>query len=60
MFANLNHRVSSRSGGEEVEVTEERDTKLIADLTYEEFTQWVHHMHPDKASGSDGLNPAFF
>lgn len=33
---------------------------LVADISFEEFTQAVRQMHPDKASGPDGLNPAFF
>lgn len=33
---------------------------LTMDLTFSEFTQAVKSMHPDKASGPDGLNPAFF
>lgn len=33
---------------------------LVADFTYEEFSNAVKQMHPDKAFGSDGLNPTFF
>lgn len=29
-------------------------------MSYEEFRAAVKEMHPDKASGPDGLNPAFF
>lgn len=29
-------------------------------MSFEEFTEAVRQMHPDKASGPDGLNPAFF
>lgn len=33
---------------------------LTAEVTFEEFIKAVKQMHPDKASGPDGLNPAFF
>lgn len=33
---------------------------LTAELKFEEFTEAVRSMHPDKASGLNGLNPAFF
>lgn len=29
-------------------------------MTFEEFTIAMSQMHPDKASGPDGLNPAFY
>lgn len=32
----------------------------MAGITFDEFTRAVKQMHPDKASGPDGLNPAFF
>lgn len=41
-------------------VTDNQNAKLVADITYEEFTVVAKQMHPDKASGPDGLNPAFF
>lgn len=34
--------------------------ELVADVTFEEFSLAVNQMHPDKASGPDGLNPAFY
>lgn len=33
---------------------------IIVELTFKEFTQVVKSMHLDKASGPDGMNPAFF
>lgn len=33
---------------------------LVAELSFAEFTKAVRQMHPDKASGLDGLNPGFF
>lgn len=33
---------------------------LIAEVNFAEFTFTVRQMHPDKSSGPDGLNPAFF
>lgn len=40
--------------------TAEQNAQLVEDLTFEEFTIAIKQMHPDKASGPDGLNPAFF
>lgn len=34
--------------------------KLEGELSFEEFSLAVKQMHPDKASGPDKLNPAFF
>ncbi|KAL8093923.1 hypothetical protein AgCh_035703 [Apium graveolens] len=33
---------------------------MIGALSFEEFSVAVKSMHPDKASGQDGLNPAFY
>ena len=41
-------------------VTDSQNADLVAQLTFEEFTAAVKEMHPNKASGPDGLNPAFF
>lgn len=41
-------------------VSTEQNNKLVEEMTFEEFTAAVKQMHPDKASGPDGLNPAFF
>lgn len=41
-------------------VTSEQNSKLVEELNFDEFTLAVKQMHPDKASGPDGLNPAFF
>ncbi|KAL8110744.1 hypothetical protein AgCh_026472 [Apium graveolens] len=41
-------------------VTTSKNEDLVAELTFDEFTAAVKQMHPDKASGPDGLNPAFF
>lgn len=37
-----------------------QNDQLTADMTFEEFTVAMSQMHPDKASGPDGLNPAFY
>lgn len=34
--------------------------RLTADLTFEELILAIKQMHPDKGSGPDGFNPAFF
>lgn len=41
-------------------VTAAQNADLVAEVTFEEFTTAVKQMHPDMASGPDGLNPAFF
>ncbi|KAL8134789.1 hypothetical protein AgCh_009705 [Apium graveolens] len=41
-------------------VTDAQNRLLVADLSFAEFTAAVKQMHPDKSSGPDGLNPAFF
>lgn len=41
-------------------VTNEQNGNLVEDVTFEEFTIAVKQMHPDKGSGPDGLNLAFF
>lgn len=44
----------------DVQVTAEQNRELIDEISFEEFTAAIKSMHPDKASGPDGLNPAFF
>lgn len=41
-------------------ISEEQNLELIVEISFEEFTRAVKQMHPHKASGPDGLNPAFF
>lgn len=41
-------------------VTDSHNQMLVAELSYGEFIAAVKQMHPDKASGPDGLNSAFF
>ncbi|KAL8092290.1 hypothetical protein AgCh_034546 [Apium graveolens] len=41
-------------------MTDAHNQMLMAELPFVEFTNAVKQMHPDKASGPDGLNPAFF
>lgn len=57
------------AGSSEVEVEDmvsanvvftEQNGRLVVEMTYEEFTTAVKQMHPDKATGPDGLNPGFF
>lgn len=63
-FQNIFTRANSRcEGGGEVSprlVTAAQNANLCEDFTLEEFTRAISQMHPDKASGPDGLNPAFF
>lgn len=37
-------------------VTAEQNLKLIEEFTLEEYTTAIKQMHPDKASGPDGLS----
>lgn len=41
-------------------ISREQNDFLTSALVFEEFTEAINQMHPDKASGPDGLNPAFF
>lgn len=41
-------------------ISNDQNVGLIADLSLEEFSRAIKQMHPDKASGPDGLNPAFY
>ncbi|KAL8156575.1 hypothetical protein AgCh_001610 [Apium graveolens] len=41
-------------------ISNDQNVGLIADLSLEEFTRAIKQMHPDKAPGPDGLNPAFY
>lgn len=42
------------------QITETENEELIVEVTAEEVKEAVFSMHPDKSSGPDGLNPAFF
>lgn len=63
-FRNIFSEVNQdRSGVEDNDgacVTYEQNATLVANITPEEFTTVIKQMHPDTASGPDGLNPAFF
>lgn len=48
------HMISPRK------ITEDQNSMLIQELKFEEFLEVIKKMHPDKVSGPDGLNPAFF
>lgn len=41
-------------------ISETQNAALVEDFTIEESSTAIKQMHPDEASGSDGLNPAFF
>lgn len=41
-------------------ISEEQNRKLVEEVSFEEFSLAIKQMHPAKASGPDGLNPAFF
>lgn len=47
--------------GERVkQVDENENAELLMEITSAEVKEAVFAMHPDKACGPDGLNPAFF
>ncbi|KAL8105033.1 hypothetical protein AgCh_028992 [Apium graveolens] len=41
-------------------VSDMQNVQLTSNVSFEEFSEAIHQMHPDKASGPDGLNPAFY
>ena len=41
-------------------VTSDQNKKLVKEVSFEEFTEAINQMHPEKAARSDGLNPTFF
>lgn len=41
-------------------VAREHNLKLTKEVSFDKFTVAVKQMHPDKASGPDGLNPTFY
>lgn len=41
-------------------ITEAHNTRLTAEISFEEFTYVIKQMHPDKSVGPDGFSPAFF
>lgn len=44
----------------ELRVPNDQNDMLVVKLSFEEFTEIVKSMHPDKASGPDELNPDVF
>lgn len=41
-------------------VSSKQNSRLVEEMSFEEFTVAVKKMYPDKVSGPDGLKPAFF
>lgn len=62
VFSGTNHddRLEFPNYSDEGVITNEQNSMLTGEIEYEEFSDAVKGMHPDKASGPDGLNPAFF
>lgn len=54
----IDGRLSSRESVNRI--TEDENEALLSVVTCEEVKDAVFAMHPDKSSGSDGLNPDFF
>lgn len=48
------------SHGSDSVMLNEQNIMLEAELSFDEFTTAIKQMHPNKVSGPDGLNPAFF
>lgn len=51
-------RDQMRTGG--VVVSDAQNKKFVEDFSFEEFTTAVKQMHPEKSTGPDGLNLAFY
>lgn len=60
VFAASDQVPNNPEGSNDIQVTAEQNRELTKEISYEEFTAAIKSMHPDKASGPDGLNPAFF
>lgn len=60
VFAGGNQNAASYHGDDERVITDNQNRMLVAEVSFAESTVAVKQMHPDKASGPDGLNPAFF
>lgn len=41
-------------------VTDSDNNRLLAPFSANEFRRAILHMHPTKAPGPDGMNPAFY
>lgn len=59
-FAGPCHNIPLSAQVLEGVITDDQNTKLTAELSFKEFTDTIKLMHPDTASGLDGLNPTFF
>lgn len=60
VFASPGEMESNNNETRSIRVSESQNANLVADLTFKEFEDAVKQMQPDKASGPDGLNPAFY
>lgn len=60
VFAGYECRSCEPDISSDVSISDNQNVMLVAELQFEEFTEAVKCMHPDKASGPNGLNPAFF
>ncbi|KAL8095122.1 hypothetical protein AgCh_036543 [Apium graveolens] len=54
------NNVNTQPQSEHRVVSEAQNRKLTEEFSFEKFTFAIKQMHPNKASGPDGLNPAFF
>lgn len=64
-FRNIfaNDRVGTRydnQNGEAGIITNEQNENLVAELRFDEFSDAIKQMHPDKSAGQDGFSLAFF
>lgn len=60
VFTNENNDMNLPIQSSNTVISRHQNEMLTTDMTFNKFTQAVKSMHPDKASGPDGLNPAFF
>lgn len=59
-FAKEYNTFSTEMQDEDFIITEVQNNYFITELIFEEFSQTVKQMHPDKASDLNDLNPNFF
>ncbi|CAH9144102.1 unnamed protein product [Cuscuta epithymum] len=60
LFKNDDHGQPKHIRGEFCQVTAEQNLALLKPICPEEVKAVIFYMHPNKAPGFDGMNPAFF
>lgn len=60
LFIEVDNNVSNQNLNGRRTVTSAQIETLTQEFSFEEFSVAIKKMHPDKASGPDGLKPAIF